>query len=64
MPQVYTIWQNKDASGVSSLSWGYYSVFSTVLLFYGIVHQEKPIIATYAGAAALYAAVFIGSVIY
>ncbi len=56
MPQVYTIWHNQDASGVSSLSWGYYSVFSAVLLFYGIVHREKPIIATYAGAAVLYTA--------
>ena len=64
MPQVLEVWQGKDASGVSTLSWGYYSLFSAVLLLYGIVHREKPIIVTYVGAVILYAAVFVGSIVY
>jgi uncharacterized protein with PQ loop repeat len=64
LPQVLDIWVGKNASGVSSLSWGYYSLFSTVLLFYGIAHHEKPIIATYLGAVVLYSAIFVGSIIY
>lgn len=64
LPQVLDIWIGKNASGVSSLSWGYYSCFSIVLLFYGIVHKERPIIATYTGAVILYSAIFIGSIIY
>lgn len=64
MPQVYSIWHGKDAAGVSTLSWGYYTVFTAVLLLYGWVHGAKPIIAIYAGSVILYGAIFIGSIIY
>ena len=64
LPQVLEIWSGKNASGVSSISWGYYSAFSLVLLMYGLVHKEKPIVITYTGAVILYAAIFIGSVVY
>jgi uncharacterized protein with PQ loop repeat len=64
MPQVISVWHGKDAAGVSSLSWGYYSLFGIVLITYGIVHSQKPIIATYVGSTALYSAVFVGSLLY
>lgn len=64
LPQVLEIWVGKNATGVSSFSWGYYSFFSTVLLLYGIVHREKPIIVTYTGAVILYSAIFVGSLFY
>lgn len=64
LPQVLTIWVGRDATGVSSLSWAYYSLFGLVLLSYGLLHGEKPIIATYAGSTVLYIAVLTGSIKY
>lgn len=64
LPQVLDIWVGKDASGVSSLSWGYYSLSAITLLIYGFMHKEKPIVATYFGASLLYCAIFVGSLVY
>lgn len=64
LPQVITIWAGKDAAGVSSISWGYYSIFSVTFFIYGLIHKEKPIIITYSGSALLYMLIFVGSLIY
>jgi len=64
LPQVLVIWTGKDASGVSSYSWGYYALFSIVFLSYGILHKEKPIIASYTGSVILFSAIFVGSLLY
>ncbi len=64
LPQVLTIWIGQDATAVSSLTWAYYSLFGIVLLSYGLVHKEKPIIATYGGSTLLYIMIFIGSLRY
>ena len=64
MPQLLTIYLHKNAGGVSSLSWGYYFVFTAVLLTYGILHKDKPIIATYSGSTIMYFAIFVGSILY
>ena len=64
LPQVLEIWLDKDASGVSVYSWAYYTFFASILLLYGFVHKEKPIIATYLGSVLLYAAITIGAIIY
>ena len=44
LPQVIKIFVLKDASGVSFASWFAYTIFSSVWLYYGTVHKEKPII--------------------
>lgn len=64
LPQVIQIFANEDASGVSSISWGYYTVFYTVLVIYGIVYKAKPLIITYSGGVILFAIIFVGSLIY
>lgn len=64
LPQVLDIWVGQNASGVSSLSWGYYATFTAVLLLYGLAHREWPIIATYTGGVLLYSAIFVGSILY
>jgi uncharacterized protein with PQ loop repeat len=64
LPQVIEIFANKDASGVSSISWGYYTFFYIILTFYGVVHKEKPLIITYAGGTVLFAVIFAGSLLY
>lgn len=47
LPQLKTIWIDHNASGVSAISWGTYTLTSIFWITYGFVHQEKPIIMTY-----------------
>jgi uncharacterized protein with PQ loop repeat len=44
--QVRIIWVQHDASGVSFLSWVFYTISAFVWLFYGIIHKDKVIIIT------------------
>lgn len=46
IPQVYQIFSSQDASGVSVISWGAYSIGACFWLGYGVLHREKPIILT------------------
>ena len=64
LPQVIEIWAGKDASGVSVYSWAYYTFFAFILLVYGFIHKETPIIATYLGSVILYAIITWGAIIY
>ena len=47
IPQILNIWVEHDASGVSPLSWGAYSLGAFVWCIYGILHKEKPLIMIY-----------------
>ncbi len=44
IPQLAKIWIDKNAVGVSSISWGAYFLGSVFWVIYGVVHKEKPII--------------------
>ncbi|MDD5193657.1 MAG: PQ-loop domain-containing transporter [Candidatus Nanoarchaeia archaeon] len=44
IPQVCKIWIEKNASGVSIISWSTYLLLSFFWLVYGFIHKEKPII--------------------
>lgn len=44
IPQVTIIWVDKNASGVSLVTWIAYLIITIFWLFYGLVHKEKPII--------------------
>ncbi len=46
-PQLLKIWVEKDASGVSLISWSWYLMTAFVWLIYAIVYKEKPLIVTY-----------------
>lgn len=41
LDQVRIVWIENNASGVSLLSWIFYTISSLVWLFYGILHKEK-----------------------
>lgn len=47
IPQILKIWVDKNASGVSLISWLAFLVGSCFWLGYGIMHKEKPIIFAY-----------------
>ena len=44
IPQVYTIYDTQDATGVSLLTWVGFMIIGLVFLSYGIVHKLKPYI--------------------
>ncbi|MEO8065567.1 MAG: PQ-loop domain-containing transporter [Candidatus Doudnabacteria bacterium] len=64
IPQLVEIWVNKNATGVSSLSWTGFSLVSVFWLYYSIVHKEKALILTFSLTLILQAAIALGSFIY
>lgn len=64
LPQIFEIWIGKDATGVSTISWGFYTIFAAFWLVYGIIHKEKPIIVANIFWVLLDLIVVIGSIIY
>ena len=63
-PQIYKIWIEKSAAGVSVISWAAYLLGAFFWLFYGIVHKEKPIIFTNIVWIILQLIIIIGALIY
>lgn len=47
LPQIIEIWFiDNNAHGVSLVTWSLFVVMSTVWLFYGLVHKQRPIIVS------------------
>jgi len=44
IPQIYQIWSNKQAQGVSLLSWSFYLIAAVIWLFYGIKVKDKAVV--------------------
>ena len=64
IPQVYTIFRNHDASGVSLFSWSAYFLFSIIWVVYGFVHKERAIIFTNTLWILMNALVVVGILMY
>lgn len=64
LPQVGTIWIDKNASGVSAVSWSFFTLFAFLWLFYGIAHRVKPIIINSAISVFINIFVVVGVLIY
>jgi len=64
LPQIIKIWIEKDAAGVSIITWSAYLFYGVFWLIYGIMHREKPIIFAYIFWVTLQAFVVIGAIIY
>ena len=64
LPQLMKIWVEKNASGVSAISWIAYLITAIFWLSYGIVHKEKPIIFTYSVWIVFDIFVVIGTIMY
>ena len=64
LPQIIKIWFEKDASGVSIVSWTGFLLYAIFWLIYGIMHREKPIIFAYILWVTLQAFVVVGIIIY
>lgn len=64
LPQVYTIYVHKNASGVSAFTWVTLFLFSTVWIAYGIAHKEKVIIITYTLWFFINGMIALGAILY
>lgn len=63
-PQLYQIWMNKDAAGVSLFTWTSFLVISMIMALYGILHHEKPLIMMYSSLIVVNLLIVIGILIY
>ena len=64
LDQVRLIWIEHNASGVSLLTWGFYTVASCVWLGYGHAHKENVIFFTSIAWIVINGAVALGVMIY
>lgn len=64
IPQITKIWIEQNASGISVISWGSYFVTGLVMIAYGVVHKEKPIIVTYLLWEVFHILIITGTLLY
>jgi|SRR3989344_9149333 len=63
LPQLYKVWFEGNAQGVSVLTWLLLAILSIPMIIYGIVHKEKPIILMYALWVIVNSLVVIGAIL-
>lgn len=64
LPQLYKIWIEKNASGISVISFTGFVVANIFWLLYGILHREQPIIILYTLWIILNSLVVVGTILY
>lgn len=62
--QAAKIWFEKDAEGISIITWAGFALANIVWLLYGIVHKEKPIIFMYIFLFIFNISIVIGTLLY
>lgn len=62
--QVYKIWHEKNADGISSITFGGYVIGNIIWIVYGLIHKEPPILLMYALLLILNTAVLIGAMLF
>ena len=64
IPQVWTIWVNQQAAGVSILSWGAYFLSAVLWFWFGLKKGDKNIYLPCIGWMVLNGAVLAGAIVY
>jgi uncharacterized protein with PQ loop repeat len=64
IPQITKIFLEKNAAGISIISWIAYFFTSFFWLAYGVIHKEKPIIVTYFVWLILDVFIIVGTLMY
>ena len=62
--QVYKIWTEQNASGISLAMFGPHMLFNLIWITYGILHKEKPIIMMYSLWFIINTLITVGAIIY
>lgn len=47
LPQLYAVLTSDDISGVSVITWGYFTIQAAIFALFSIKHKEKPLVMTY-----------------
>lgn len=64
LPQIYSIFHNKSAAGVSLATWLLIFIVTLPWVFYGIAHKEKSIIVSFTLWEIVNLAVVVGVLLY
>lgn len=64
LPQLWTIFVNRNVAGLSLFTWASFAALSAVWLVYGILHDEKPIILAQAIWIAIHLSVVASIILY
>jgi uncharacterized protein with PQ loop repeat len=64
VPQVWTIWVNHQAAGVSIVSWSAYLLSAVLWFWYGLQKKDRNIYLPCVGWVGLDAAVIAGALLY
>ncbi|MBU0531973.1 hypothetical protein KKB44_00600 [Candidatus Micrarchaeota archaeon] len=64
IPQLFNIWIDNNAAGVSAVSWAAYGITASFWLTYGIAHGEKPLIVINSVWVVLDILIVIGTLFY
>ncbi len=64
IPQVTQIWIEKNAAGVSLVTWVAYLIVAVFWVFYGLLHKEKAIVFIYLVWIVLDALIVLGLLLY
>ena len=64
IPQILKIWVEKNATGISLITWIAYLIGAICFMLYGISHKEKPLIVIYSSLIVVDILVIIGILLY
>lgn len=64
LPQLFKIWLEKNATGVSMISWFAYAIGSAFWIWYGLTNKQKPVIFAYSIFLIIEIFIIIGTLIY
>lgn len=64
IPQIVLIYSNRDATGISPVSWFGWAALDIIWIVYGLVHKEPPIAVTYTFWFVVNLTVAFGAILY
>ncbi|MDD4975510.1 MAG: SemiSWEET family transporter [Bacteriovorax sp.] len=64
LPQLFKIFSEKDALGVSAISWVFFFIIAAIWLGYGILHKDRNIITMYSLLMVTEASIIVGIIFY
>ena len=64
IPQMWEIWMDRNATGVSFVTWTLFLVTSLVWLAYAIIHKDRPLIVSNSLWVVVEAIIMVGAALY
>ena len=64
LPQLAMVWVERNASGVSPVTWGAFVIVNCFWLAYGVAHKERPIILSACAWMIVNVLVAVGAVVH